>query len=337
MHKAVSIIIPVYNGEKYLVECLGNVVGQTLEETEIILVNDASEDQSLFIMQECRRQFPEKVTVIDLEKNLGAGGARNAGIELAQGEYLGFVDCDDLVDIHMYEKLYRKACTGDYDIVDCGYYKQADDLAIIHTTDEMTGILDNKKRSAMIAGGGYIVSKIFHRRMFADKELRFRNHVILEDSDFLNYAFAVAHRMGNVKEILYYYRDIAGSSSDTRDIEKYYRNIYEAIQAIYKKMHRLDTYSELRDAVEYEMLQMYSYGINMCLKGYLEGTEADYPGKLKALGELKERTVRGDYTNPYVKAKIQETDIRMMQLNDSNPEALLKYIMGIGKGRKSER
>ena len=75
MYPAVSVIIPVYNGEKYLAECLGNVVNQTLKEIEIILVNDASKDGSLAVMRDCQSQFPEKVKVIDSKENLGAGGA----------------------------------------------------------------------------------------------------------------------------------------------------------------------------------------------------------------------------------------------------------------------
>jgi len=105
MKKTVSIIIPVYNAEKYLIECLGNVVNQTLEDIEVILVNDASTDNSLLLMQECQRQYPQMVKIIDSKENMGAGGARNLGIEVAEGEYIGFVDSDDIIDIHMYENL----------------------------------------------------------------------------------------------------------------------------------------------------------------------------------------------------------------------------------------
>ena len=97
MRAAVSIVIPVYNAQEYLQQCLGNVVNQTLQDIEIILVNDASTDQSLSIMKECQRQYPDKVKIIDSKVNSGAGGARNLAIEAAEGEYIGFVDSDDLI------------------------------------------------------------------------------------------------------------------------------------------------------------------------------------------------------------------------------------------------
>lgn len=324
MYPAVSVIIPVYNGEKYLAECLGNMVNQTLGELEIILVNDASGDNSLSIMKECERQFPGKVKVIDSGKNLGAGGARNLGIELASGSYIGFADGDDLVDIHMYEKLYKRAAEKNCDIVDCGYYKQADDLAIVHTSDELTGKLDLQKRKELIVGGGYIVTKLFRRELFEDRNVRFRNNVILEDSDFLTYLFATVQTIENVKEVLYFYRDNGESSSNTSQPERYCFQICEAMKGIYAKLHGLSNYCDLRDAVEYEMLQMYSYGVNICLKACLDGT----PQALKLLQKLaaqKKQVISGDYRNPYIQAKLAGLDIQIMEKNDEGAEVLLEW------------
>jgi glycosyltransferase involved in cell wall biosynthesis len=316
MEPAISVIIPVYNGEAYLTECLGNVVHQTLPSIEILLVDDASTDGSLSIMEECRRQFPETVKVIALTKNQGAGGARNAAIDVARGTYIGFVDCDDLVDVTMYEKLYQKACAEDDDIVDCGYYKQADDIAMLHTSDELTGELDAAKRRELIVSGGYIVSKLFHRRLFCNPRLRFRTHAILEDSDFLNVAYVEAKKIGNVKEVLYYYREQPHSSSRVVDAGRYVHHILEAMWANYDKLHDLPSYAEIRDAVEYEILQMYSYGVNISLK-------AGNQTYLEELAAMKKKTVSGDDKNPYVEAKIPAMDRELMRRNDVNPEQLL--------------
>ncbi|MDR2160688.1 MAG: glycosyltransferase, partial [Desulfovibrio sp.] len=104
----VSVIIPVYNTEPYLRRCLDSVCGQTLREIEIICVNDGSTDGSLEILREYA-QKDSRVKVIELEENKGAGAARNAGIDAARGEYIGFVDSDDYVDLDFYETLYVKA------------------------------------------------------------------------------------------------------------------------------------------------------------------------------------------------------------------------------------
>lgn len=91
---AVSIIVPCYNVEKYLPRCIESLVNQTLEDIEIILVNDASPDNSIKIMKEYELKYPNKIKIIDSQINLRQGGARNLGIDIATGEFIGFVDSD---------------------------------------------------------------------------------------------------------------------------------------------------------------------------------------------------------------------------------------------------
>lgn len=142
MNPKISVIVPVYNQSKILNECLGNLVHQTLIPSlpiEVIVINDASTDDSISVIRQCQSQFPEIIHVIDSSENMGPGGARNLGIEAARGQYIGFVDSDDLAEPSMYEKLYHAAVQTGYDIIDCGYYRQENDLAIVHTADEQTG------------------------------------------------------------------------------------------------------------------------------------------------------------------------------------------------------
>lgn len=114
----VSIIIPVYNTEKYLRECLDSVINQTLIEKEIIIVNDGSTDNCLYIIEEYIRLYPHIILIN--QKNKGLSGARNSGMKVATGEYIGFVDSDDIIDINMYNYLYYYAINGNADIVECG-------------------------------------------------------------------------------------------------------------------------------------------------------------------------------------------------------------------------
>lgn len=333
---AVSIVIPVYNVQNFLSDCLERVVGQTLKETEVILVNDASTDRSLTIMKEYEKQYPDKVHIIDSKYNKGAGGARNLGIENARGEYIGFVDSDDIVDITMFEKMYRKAMEGNYDVVDTGYYKQVDNSAILHTSDECTGILDAEKRKSLIVSGGYVFSKIYRKSLFANQTMRFRNNVILEDADFLTYVYGTVRSIGTVKEVLYYYKNHEMSVSHIKNPKEYYQNIYDAMSAIYKKVSSLDKYHEIREAVEYEMLQMYSYGINVCLKAYLDRKEEEYEILLAKIAELKSQIICGGYENTYVQEKIDALDIAIMQLNDMSSKELLQWADHQAGGMISE-
>ena len=117
----VSIIIPVYNVERYLEECMESVLGQTLKEIEIICVNDGSSDGSPGILKEYARQ-DKRVILIDQE-NRGYGYAMNRGIERASGEYIGIVEPDDYVSLSMYEELYQKAEEYSLDLVKADFYR----------------------------------------------------------------------------------------------------------------------------------------------------------------------------------------------------------------------
>lgn len=114
----VSVIIPVYQVENYLERAVDSVLAQTLEEKEIILVDDGSPDGSPEICDRYARQYPEMIRVIHKE-NQGLGMARNTGADAARGKYLAFLDSDDTVEPEMYEEMYEKAREGDYDIVMC--------------------------------------------------------------------------------------------------------------------------------------------------------------------------------------------------------------------------
>ncbi len=110
----VSIIVPVYNTEKFLEKCLGSLVSQTLKEIEIICVDDGSVDNSLNIIKKFAKE-DSRIKVIEQE-NKKQGAARNNGTKIAKGEYIGFVDSDDWVDIDYYEKMYIAAKKYDSDI-----------------------------------------------------------------------------------------------------------------------------------------------------------------------------------------------------------------------------
>lgn len=319
--------MPVYNAKDTLIKCVGSLVNQTLDDIEIILVNDCSTDNSYLVMQLLEQQFPEKIIIIDSDKNRGAGGARNIGLQYATGEYIGFVDSDDEVATTMYEKLYNKANEADFDIVDCGFYKEDEDLAIIFTSDELAGTLNTSKRNELIASGGYICSKIFKSSYWFKHNFTFRENAILEDSEIIAYAMATAKNIGNVKEILYLYKNTPGSSSKTPDPKKYVTNCYNAIVAIHSALSSLDIYTEVREATEYEMIQMYSYAINILLKNASSLPSKYILDELSKLQKFRNTYISPGYDNKYVNAKIQSADINIMVMNDSSPNQLLnKYI-----------
>ncbi|HEL1907895.1 TPA: glycosyltransferase family 2 protein, partial [Streptococcus suis] len=114
----VSIIVPVYNTEDYIGECIESILNQSLTDIELILVNDCSTDRSLDILRKYE-QIDSRIHIIDSLSNTGVGEARNKGIERASGQYISFVDSDDFLKIDMFEKLYQKALIDKADLVLC--------------------------------------------------------------------------------------------------------------------------------------------------------------------------------------------------------------------------
>ena len=117
MNPAISVIVPIYNVEKYLSKCIESIINQTLANIEIILVNDGSTDNSGKIADEYSN-LDNRIRVIH-QQNSGQGSARNKGIEISNGKYIGFVDADDWIDADMYEKMYEKAINRNADIICC--------------------------------------------------------------------------------------------------------------------------------------------------------------------------------------------------------------------------
>ncbi|HFU3803951.1 TPA: glycosyltransferase family 2 protein [Streptococcus suis] len=114
----VSIIVPVFNTEKYISECITSILSQSLSDIELILVDDCSTDNSLSILREFE-QIDTRVTVVESPKNTDVGEARNKGIDVARGHFISFVDSDDFVKEDMYEKLYLQAIKDRADLVLC--------------------------------------------------------------------------------------------------------------------------------------------------------------------------------------------------------------------------
>ena len=126
--RKLSIIVPVYNmaSEGKLEYCLNSLVGQTLCDYEIIAVDDASQDESPRILKRYEEAYPDRFRAVLCRENRRQGGAKNTGLSLAQGEWIGFIDSDDWIAPDMYEKLLKKAEETGADMVGCDYHLKSD-------------------------------------------------------------------------------------------------------------------------------------------------------------------------------------------------------------------
>ena len=208
-----SIIVPIYNVEKYLKKCIESILSQTFKEYELILVNDGSPDSCLSICKEYEKK-DDRIIVVDKE-NGGLSSARNAGINIAKGKYLGFVDSDDWIEKSMYESLITIAEKYDADIVHCEYVESIDenkkilqDKNIIEKCFNRDEALDNLYNELTVSTA-IAWNKIYKRKLF--DEIRYPNGKIHED-EFTTYKLIYkSNKIVYTNKKLYYYRNTPNS------------------------------------------------------------------------------------------------------------------------------
>lgn len=203
----ISVIIPVYNCEQFLKRTLDSVLAQSLKNIEIICVNDGSTDKSLEILQQYAIQ-DSRIKVINKE-NGGQSSARNKGLEVAKGIYIGFVDADDTIPKDYYKKLYENAFNSNADIVQCRALMIYEEDGRIEEWELNKDILTldsrnfNFNKLLMTYASGFVWNKIYRKSLF--KDIKFINGIYWEDNPF-NMEIAIkAHKILSIPDIYYYY------------------------------------------------------------------------------------------------------------------------------------
>ena len=213
----VSVIIPVYNTEKYLKKCLDSVCNQTLSDIEIICVNDCSPDNSLAILNEYAAK-DSRIKVIDFKENKGAAVARNTGIDVACGEYIGFVDSDDFVDLDFYEKLYTKALETDADCVKSNLIFE--DFINETKNKEYHNLPEVRKNKLNL---NHIPTTLIKKNFLSGNNIAFPESLKnAEDCIFEVMVGALANKIKIVESVFYHYRfnNQSLNNSENYSIEK---------------------------------------------------------------------------------------------------------------------
>jgi glycosyltransferase involved in cell wall biosynthesis len=207
---AVSVVIPVFNVAPYLRRCLASVCGQTLHDMEIICINDASTDASPAILREYAAQ-DERVSITDLRENHGVAFARNAGIEAARGEYLGFVDPDDYVDPDFYEKLYALASEAKSDIV------KGSRIIIDEYGKAVHQFINDSIRENKFKFSYQHTTAIYSRKLICENKICYPDGLSNnEDGVFLFKSTYFANKIETVDNVYYIYRRRLGSLASDR-------------------------------------------------------------------------------------------------------------------------
>ena len=202
----VSIIVPVYNTEKYLAKCLDSLINQILQDIEIVCVNDGSTDNSLDILNEYASK-DSRIKIINQENKM-QGAARNAGTTIATGEYIGFVDSDDWVDLDYYEKLYNCAKKYDSDIALATNVRVKKDSTKkrLNITEEKTyKTLQEKIDVCEQWRNECPTNKIYRLEMLRKNHIKWPEMMYCEDKLFTMKAIYYANGIVTVPDTYYYY------------------------------------------------------------------------------------------------------------------------------------
>lgn len=221
---AISVIVPVYNMEKYVEQALDSLLSQTLRNLEIVVVNDGSSDGSADIVERYARK-DDRIIVLH-QKNAGLSGARNAGLTMASGRYVAFLDPDDWAEPEMYETLYDAAAADDCDYAFGRHYldDEATGLMSLASYGYKPGLYASKDRirdeiydRLIVRGEGAAVvwNGIYRRELLETHSIRFGDHLILEDYVFNMQALRAIRSAVFVDAPLYHYRVRAHSLSRT--------------------------------------------------------------------------------------------------------------------------
>jgi glycosyltransferase involved in cell wall biosynthesis len=214
--KKFSIVVPIYNVESYLDDCLRSLQGQTYTDYEVICVNDGSTDGSRRLLAEWAARYPQ-MRIVDRE-NGGLSAARNSGTDVAEGEYIVYVDSDDWVSTDMLERLASAADGADMLCYAC---QRTDNQAHDTLPAEESRGWDYYCRHALearIVPFVCVWQRAYRREFLEKNQLRFREGILHEDNQFTPRACLVAERVRVLPDVLYYYRVREGSIMTTRGL-----------------------------------------------------------------------------------------------------------------------
>lgn len=245
----ISIIIPIYNVEKYLEKCLESIYKLNLSNKEIILINDRSPDNSYKIIEKYKKKYPRETVVINHNTNKGLSEARNTGIKNSQGKYLLFIDSDDFVDSIALEKFLKKGIEYKNDIF-IGHFFNVYNSNItkerfskqMELFEERSGLFfleEGMKRKCFYIS---VWKNLYRKDFLVNNQLFFEKGILHEDNLFTPIAFCLAKSVRYSQEYFYFYRQTNNLSiTKTKNQKRYIDLLFIAEKLLeFSKINNLD-------------------------------------------------------------------------------------------------
>jgi glycosyltransferase involved in cell wall biosynthesis len=261
MKELISIIVPVYNAQNYIEKCVNSIISQSYKNIEIILVDDGSTDRSPLILDNYAK-LDSRIRVIH-KTNGGVSDTRNCGLDAAKGDYIGFIDADDWVDVKMYENLHNYLSIHEADISCCSYYNEFENYTtktinfrkdrIFNRNESLTNFLEG-------SFGRAVWNKLFRKSILKH---RFDTGMSVgEDSYFFYQAIKNSDKMVFISKPLYHYVLRSGSATHVKLNESKFDTLTSA-NIIYNDIVKID--NKYKNRAKYMVFKRYFAILNMIL------------------------------------------------------------------------
>lgn len=239
----VSVIVPIYNVEKYLEKCINSLLSQTLEDIQIILVNDGSKDNSGNIAKEYEKNNKDRVIYVEKE-NGGLSDARNYGLKYATGDFIAFLDSDDYIEKNAYEEMYNKAIEENADYVECDFIWE------FHNKIRVDKQYPYKNKKEMLSFVRVVAwNKLIKRQLITDNNLEFPKGLRYEDVEFTYKLIPFINKFAYVDKPFIHYVQRKGSIANVQNERT--AEIFTVLDNVIEFYKENNIYDEYRDELEY--------------------------------------------------------------------------------------
>ena len=239
----VSVIVPIYNVEKYLEKCINSLLSQTLEDIQIILVNDGSKDNSGNIAKECEKNNKNRIIYVEKE-NGGLSDARNYGLKYATGDFVAFLDSDDYIEKNAYEEMYNKAIEENADYVECDFIWEFPNKIRV---DKQYPYKNKKEMLSFVRVVAW--NKLIKRQLITDNNLEFPKGLRYEDVEFTYKLIPFINKFAYVDKPFIHYVQREGSIANVQNERT--AEIFTVLDNVIEFYKKNNIYEEYRDELEY--------------------------------------------------------------------------------------
>lgn len=323
-----SVIVPVYNmaAEGKLAYCLDSLLGQTISDYEVIAVNDASTDNSWEILQEYKERYPDKFRIHALQENLRQGGAKNVGLSLSRGEFIGFVDSDDWVTPDCFEKLLAKADETGADVVACDFcyvyeHTMQPTESVACNLPEQVGELTHEKRVSLFLHPGALVTKIYRRELFFDEPFAFPEHMFFEDNATGIELLRRAKHFEYIQEPMYFYYQHNTSTVHVITVERC-KDRLEAMRIMYRYAAEKGYLEEFFDELEYKFTNLFYQNT---LFSYMQTSKKTNFKFIRDMGREMKEYFPDFQQNPYYVKQVHPEEKKLMKMQQQSTLLFVMY------------